>query len=88
MAFISFKGGRRTKPEAAPQKPWMSSPSLAGGDASAPGSGLTLALQWPCPAPASLGLEGAGALGAAAPAESLLPQQEFGLAPEESIPVG
>lgn len=42
---------------------------LAGGNAPVPVSGLIMALLWPCPSPASVGLEGAGARGAAALAE-------------------
>lgn len=42
---------------------------LAGGSAPVPVSGLIVALLWPCPSPASVGLEGAGARAAAALAE-------------------
>lgn len=56
---LKLKGGRKTKPEAEPQKPWMPSP-LAGGDAPVPVC-LTVASGGSCPSHASLWLEGARA---------------------------
>lgn len=78
---LKLKGGRKTKLEAEPQKPWMPS-SLAGGDAPMPVC-LTVASGWSCPSRTSLWLDGARASQAtvAGPPSSV----EIGLAPWEAF---
>lgn len=80
---LKLKGGRKTKLEAEPQKPWMPS-SLAGGDAPMPVC-LTVASGWSCPAHASLWLDGARASQAAVAPVGPPSSVEIGPAPREAF---